>query len=282
MILDPPPQPSKTEHADPAEVDISEHYYPPKTTNRIPSQGLDASSPPTINDDALRELMLGMDPASMRGNGTPPVGPGANPFAGFPGMEGLGGQPGEEDPMMKLFQQMMGGGIPGMDGAGAGGMPAFPGMPGQEMPGSAAAVDVDPYAYLWRIVHAFLALSFGLYIALTTPFTGTKFERESRAFRVKIAEDGTSTLSSSSIHFFYIFATAEVLLQSSRFWFEKGRGIGQGGILGTIQGFLPEPWRGYLSIARRYMRIWTTVSADAMVLVFVLGVCAWVRGGGVA
>lgn len=235
-----------------------------------------------MNDDALRQLMLGFDPATAGGNGTPPgANPFANPFAGFPGMEGLGGSgglggpPGEEDPMMKMLQQMMGGGIPG---EGMNGMPSFPGMPGQPAPGTASA---DPYAYLWRIVHAVFALSLGFYIALTTTFTGTKFERERSGFTAKIAGDETAGLTSSSIHFFWIFATAEVLLQSSRFWFEKGK-VQQGGILGTVMGFLPEPWKGYLALILRYSRIWTTVSGDAMVLVFVLGVCTWLRGGNAA
>jgi len=232
-----------------------------------------------MNDDALRQLMLGLDPAS--GNGTPPTGtnPFANPFAGFPGMAGLGaagqgGASGEEDPMMKMLQQMMGGGFPGADAAG--GMPPFPGMPSQPMPGN--TTNVDPYAYLWRIVHAVFALSLGFYIILTSPFNGTKLSRD---LSTTSNADGTSTLTTSSIHFFYIFATMEVLLQSSRFWLEKGR-VQQGGILGTIQGFLPEPWKGYLGMILRYARIWTTVSADAMVCVFVLGACAWWQGAVVA
>jgi hypothetical protein len=148
-------------------------------------------------------------------------------------------------------------------------------MPGQTTP---SAAEADPYAYLWRIVHAVFALSLGLYIALTTPFTGTKFERERSGFQSNLAGVDGTPLTTSSIHFFYMFATAEVLLQSSRFWLEKGR-VQHGGILGTIMGFLPQPWSGYLALILRYSRIWTTVSGDAMVLVFVLGVCAWLRGG---
>jgi hypothetical protein len=211
-------------------------------------------------------MMLGFDPASA-----PP--PGANPFAGFPGMENMmggmpPGGPDAEDPIMKMMQQMMGG-MGGMPGEG--GMPSFPGMPGQTVDGGG-----DPYAYLWRIVHAVFALALGLYITVTTTFIGTKFERERTGLGFS-SVDG-EVLSPASVHFFWIFATMEVLLQSSRFFLEKGKPQ-QTGIMGMVMGFLPEPYKGWLTLGSRYFRIWTTVSGDALVCVFVLGVCAWYNGG---
>jgi hypothetical protein len=184
----------------------------------------------------------------------------------------MGAPGGGEDPMMKMLQQMMGGGMPG---EGPGGMPSFPGMPGMGMPGQqgAEAAVTDPYAYLWRIVHAVFALALGLYIAFTAEFTGTKLERDMSGIK---ATTGGNGWGQSSIRFFYIFATAEVLLQTSRFYLEKGV-VQQGGILGMVMGFLPQPWKGYLALMLRYGRIWTTVSGDAMVCVFVLGVCSWLR-----
>lgn len=267
--LDAPPQPSI--HADPDEVDISEHYYAPPTTSRIPNNA-SPQTPQGINEDALRQMMLGFDPAAA-GSPSPGANPFANPFAGFPGMggpPGMEGTPGAEDPMMKMLQQMMG----GVPGEGPGGVPTFPGMPGQ-----AVAAAGDPYAYLWRIVHALFALSLGLYIAFTTTFTGTKLERDRSGFNYNIAGEETG-LSASSIHFFWIFATAEVVLQTSRFMVEKGKAQ-HAGMLGTVIGFLPQPWKGYVELAARYSRIWTTVTGDAFACVFVLGVCVWLRGGNV-
>ncbi|KAF4635721.1 hypothetical protein G7Y89_g2372 [Cudoniella acicularis] len=125
---DPPPQPTVASHADPDEVDISQHFYEPSKTTR---RSNNASPTPgqQMSDDQLRQMMLGFDPT-----GTPPSGGNANPFAGFPGLGGMGGMPGmegmgvpgAEDPMMKMLQQMMGGAA----GEGAGGMPTFPGMGG--------------------------------------------------------------------------------------------------------------------------------------------------------
>ncbi|KAI9644315.1 hypothetical protein NHQ30_007672 [Ciborinia camelliae] len=278
----PPPSqastvPSGGDHADPEEVDISNHYYEPQTRTPLPRSQSNAPAQQQINDDQLRQMMLGMDPGSLGGTpGQNPFGgaPGPNPFAGFPGM-GAPGEDGANDPMMKMLQQMMGG-TGGPPGEGQGGMPSFPGMPGMGMPGmgmqdQAQAAAVDPYAYIWRIVHAVFALSLGLYIALTTSFTGTKYAREASG----LANNG---LSADSVHFFWIFATAEVVLLTSRFYLENGNSL-PAGMMGTVMGFLPEPWKGYLGMLVRYVRIWGTVSGDAMVCIFVLGVCAWLRGG---
>lgn len=257
-MAEPPPQPiaSATEHDDPAEVDISNHYYEPTRSSRPSSSPAPNAQ---MSDAALRQMMLGFDPT-----GTPPNA-NANTFAGFPGMDGTG--PGADDPIMKMMQQMIGvGGL----GKGADGMPTFPGMPGQT-----PAETGDPYAYLWRIVHAVCAIGLGLYITFTTPFTGSKVARETPANTSFESEE--SGLSPASVHFFWIFATAEVLLQTSRFFMEKGQ-IQPGGIMGMIMGFLPEPYKGYLAMISRYRRIWTTISADAFACVFVLGVCAWLRG----
>jgi len=195
--------------------------------------------------------------------------PGANPFAGFPGMGGMP-MPGMEDappgddPMMKMLQQMMGGAA----GEGPGGMPSFPGMP--NMPGMGQAAAADPYAYIWRIIHAVFAISLGLYISLTSKFSGSKIARLSSE------SVSTEALTPASMHFFYIFATTQVLLQTSRFYLEKGT-TQQTGILGTVVGFLPEPYKGYVQLVSRYFRIWTTITGDAMILVFVLGVCSWLQ-----
>ncbi|KAM3074265.1 hypothetical protein ACMFMG_002918 [Clarireedia jacksonii] len=207
----------------------------------------------------------------MLGMNTGPAGPGQAPFGpavgGFPGM-GMGGQDASGgDPMMQLLQQMMGGagGPPGEKN----GIPGFPGMPGMNMQDQAQAAAANPYAYLWRIIHAIFALSLGLYIAFTTPFSGTKYEREAGVL------EGLST-----VKFFYVFASVEVLLLSSRYFLEMGKDMGNGeGWLGMAMGVLPEPWKGYLALGKRYMGIWGTVSGDALVCIWVLGCCAWLRGG---
>jgi hypothetical protein len=75
-----------------------------------------------------------------------------------------------------------------------------------------------------------------------------------------------------------MFATFEVVLQSSRFFIERGQLQGSG-ILSTVGGMLPEPYSGYVRLIGRYSVIYSTVVSDAMVVVFVLGAASWWRGG---
>ncbi|PQE25411.1 GET complex subunit GET2 protein [Rutstroemia sp. NJR-2017a BBW] len=204
-------------------------------------------------------MMLGMNPGTA-GPGQVPFGPAVG-GGGFPGM-GMDGQDASgSDPMMQLLQQMMGGGAGGEGSS----MPGFPGMNIQTQSAAAAA---NPSAYLWRIIHAIFALSLGLYIAFTTPFSGTKYERDAGLLEELRTQQ-----------FFYVFASVEVLLLSSRYFLEMGKDAGSGeGWVGMLMGVLPEPWKGYLVLGRRYLGIWGTVSGDALVCVWVLGCCAWLRG----
>jgi hypothetical protein len=158
---------------------------------------------------------------------------------------------GEEDPMAKMLSTMMGGG--GMGGA------------GQQQPFTGSA-------YLWRIVHAISALIIAVYITLTTTFSGSKLARTENSF----VQDASYGLGAKP---FYIFATAELVLQTSRYFVEKGQLQG-GGILATIanSGFVPEPYAQLIRTVGRYSTIYTTIVSDAMVVVFVLGAVAWWKG----
>ncbi|CAH0021960.1 unnamed protein product [Clonostachys rhizophaga] len=245
--------------ADPEEVDISEHFYAPKTTART-NNAPPAGAEPNISEAALRQMMLGFDPAAGGQNGQNPAGP------GIPGAE--------EDPIMKMMSQMMGGGA-----GGPGGMPQFPfGGDGSSFPDLSSFSNLqqekkpqplDTYTALWRLLHALVALGLGLYIAVLTPFTGTKMERELAALSDE-----------ENLHrkdfFFWVFATAEACLLTTRFFLDKGRAPPPG-IVQTVVGFLPEPFKGYVQVVLRYGQIFTTVRADILACMFVLGVCSWWR-----
>lgn len=192
---------------------------------------------------------------------------------------------------MAMLQQMMGA------GAGAGGMPGTGGQPGgpndlppglanifSAMGGAGGASEPPPEqssAWLWRLVHSFFSLGLAIYIVLQTPFTGSKLSRNTAL--TTFDEDWTveSTSAQNFAHFFYLFATFEVIMQSSRYFIEKGQLQGQG-ILSTVAGFLPAPYSGYVRAIGRYAVIYTTVVSDAMVIVFVLGAAVWWRDAGVA
>ena len=207
----------------------------------------------------------------MRDGGTPFMMPGQGINSrGAEAGAGAGGA--DQDPMMRMLQQMMGGAMSGgANGPGEGGLPpelaAVLGGDGQGMNGEVQQNE-DNYGYLWKIVHAAFALTLGLYVIVTTAFNGTKLSRNA-----VVGESDMESVKS----FFWVFATAELLLQSTRFFLERGK-INQGGILAMVARFLPEPWKGYLGLVSRYSRIYSTVVEDAMVVVFVLGVVAWWAG----
>ena len=259
ILVKPAPTPSQftpsvsgTATPDPDEVDISQHHYVPASQPRLPS------------------------PFAFNGNQSGPFGPGQ---ASDP----------SQDPMMAMLQQMM--------GAGAGGMPGIPGAPGQAgappggmPPGLASMFSAmqgggpsEPTpdhssAWIWRLVHSVFSLGLAVYIVLQTPFTGSKLSRDN------VPDDEWATQSSPTdnfTHFFYLFATFQVVLQSSRYFIEQGQLQGSG-ILSTIAGILPHPYSGYVRTVGRYSVIYSTVVSDAMVVVFVLGATSWWRGAAVA
>jgi hypothetical protein len=246
--LNPGPVPTGTATADPEEIDISQHHYSPATQPRLPS-------PFAFEGDAMPSF-----PSAGQGQGTDPA----------------------QDPMMQMLQQMMGGGMPGA------GAPTGSGQPGDLPPGLAnmfsamqggAQQEPSPNessAWIWRIVHSLFSLGLAIFIVSQTPFTGSKLARTSPSIA---KEDWTldSQATETFRRFFYMFATFEVLMQSTRYFLEKGRLQGSG-ILNTIGQVLPEPYAGYVRVVGRYSVIYSTVVSDAMVVIFVLGAACYWKG----
>jgi GET complex subunit GET2 len=242
-----------------------------------------------MSEAQLRQLMLGLEPPNpqqqQQCGGAPPP----------PGMEGLG-----EDPMMKLMQQMMGGAFPGAGGPG-GANPfagtameglfnaAAAGGAGPQAQQEAASAAADTTANTWRIVHAVFALGLGLYAALSTTFTGTQRERDldeltaaSPFGATRGADDDLQhqrSLEQTRAYFFYVFTSVEAVLLTSRYFLAKGSAqAGGGGMLWTISGLLPPGnLQSGLRHVLRYADMFSTVRGDALLCVFVLGVCCWLR-----
>ncbi|KAM0815252.1 hypothetical protein AB5N19_01046 [Seiridium cardinale] len=276
---------NQNSHDDPEEVDISQHYYAPQQRPRGPEA--------SMSESQLRQMMRGFEgPGS--GAGTPP--PGGNPFLNPsggadlpPGMEGLA-----DDPMMKIMQQMMGGA--GFGGGPGGGNPfAGTGMEGlfggggpEGLQAQQAAAVTDKSANIWRLLHAVFALGLGLYIALTTTFTGAQTERElgslstSATTGTKPYDDfgdvaeGAASIEQTRAYFFYLFTSIEAVLLTTRYFLDKHRAP-PSGIIWTISGFLPGQLGSGIRHALRYGETFSTVRSDALVCVFVLGVCCWLR-----
>ncbi|KAK4179922.1 hypothetical protein QBC36DRAFT_297995 [Triangularia setosa] len=270
------PAPSSSAHiaADPEEVDIStsEHFYRPASTNRIPEPT--AGENMDINEQALRQMMLGFD------------GPGSTPTLGGGGGE----DPMQEDPMMAMMMQMLGGGAPGGGSsgtdanpfAGLAGMGGFPGMPGTTPQDNQPQHPPSKIPALFKILHTLIALSLGLYLLLSTPFTGSKLDRDKSI----LAESGAAVFQSpeenqAKKNFVWAFATAEMLLFTTRFIMESqmgGSGEQTSGILGGLVGFLPQPLKGRVEMGVRYAKVVGRVRGDVLLVVFILGVGNWLRG----
>jgi hypothetical protein len=140
------------------------------------------------------------------------------------------------------------------------------GAAGQKAPEAVAQKNAT---YVWKLVHAIFALILATYIALTSTFNGTKLSRSQSVY-----SDDTSY--GLGPRLFIIFTSAELVLQSTRYFLERGQLQG-GGMLATVanSGFIPEPYANYIRILGRYITIAQTIFADAMVVVFVFGCIAW-------
>ncbi|KAI0181938.1 hypothetical protein GGR52DRAFT_526849 [Hypoxylon sp. FL1284] len=269
------PKPIPDPHGDPEEVDISQHYYEPRATARPPPT--DDASGGMSEAQQLRQMMLDLDRGAGAAGTPPPM--------GMPGIDGAGG----EDPMMQMLTKMMSGGGLG----GAGGANPFAGTPLDGLLGSmgggtgpnaggpnpnpmqqAQQVAANKTANVWRILHAVFALGLGLYVALSTTFAGTLDERERSATAAESTDDGS--IEHARTYFFYAFTSVEALLLTARYFLDAGREPPKGWMW-SVAGFLPEPAGGYARHALRYAQILGTVRSDALVCVFVLGLCSWWR-----
>ncbi|KAL9128648.1 MAG: hypothetical protein Q9217_002708 [Psora testacea] len=259
----PPLAPNTRAHtADPEEVDLSTHPSASRTPNLQNAAGAGAGAGAQPTEADIRTLLrAGASPTPI--------------IDTHPGQAGA-----EEDPMMKMISQLMGGGMPGAEGT-VGGDEGLPPALAAMLGGTAGAAGAqtqqapvsDMYDYVWKIVHSLFALMLGVYVTTTsTALVGPVVRIPG-----KVLSGDTPT--NDGIDLFWAFATAELVLQSSRYFLERGRtGSQLGGWMGMAIGLLPEPYRTYIRLVGRYSGIWNTIVEDGMVLVFVVGVFSWWKG----
>jgi GET complex subunit GET2 len=193
--------------------------------------------------------------------------------------------PPSDDPMIQMMQQLLGGAMndgsagpnalpPGFANllSGAGFPPGTTAPPGGGQQAMEQSSMPTVSAATWRLMHALLSLLLALVVTVRSPvpFTGSRVSRE----LADLGGVGTDF----GKRLFIAFASMEVVLQSSRYFMEKGQLQGSG-ILGTLTRLLPEPWAGYVRVVGRYGVIFSTIVSDALVIVFALGMAAWWNGG---
>lgn len=279
---------------------------PPRhsSSSPSPSSSSSSSSPSdhqnrdfiAAQEAELRRLLRGKRPpggAGFGGGGGPNNNNNMENLLFGPREGGLSVGQGQEEDLnpIKMLQQLMGGeggggklppGLPPGMAAMLGGMMPPPSSltssaagGGFAQNGQMADDNKNDGEYLWKIIHAVFALGLGIYITAMSTFSGAKS-----------ASSGATTITTTAAgvdadgevrRFFWAFATAELVLQSTRFFLEKGR-VSQSGWVGVLMGFLPEPYKGYLALGTRYGGIYTTVVQDAMAVLFVLGCVAWWKG----
>ena len=121
-------------------------------------------------------------------------------------------------------------------------------------------------ASVWRVLHPFIAFALGLYIYQVHVFKGTLIQRTMQ-----------NVEGDRPLNLFWLFATVELVLQSTRYLLE--RDLEQPGMLATVANVLPEPWKGRAKLLARHKGIWNTLVSDGLVVIWVLGATAWWQGG---
>lgn len=250
---------------DPDEADIS----------TVSGPGTPGAARPAALDDewaaAMRQMQQPPPPRRAPGQG------GAGTAGGVGGgTQGGGG--GSDDPMVQMMQQLA-----GLTGGPGNAPPTDPNQPPGDLPPflqallnaeqterEAAKTPPTGGASVWRIVHAVFAGALAIYVALSSAFTGTEHARHTSVY---------APAAGAGPRLFVLFASAELLLQSTRFFLERGQLSGSG-TLATVanSGLVPEPYAQYVRTLGRYAGIAQTILSDAMVIVFVCGAWAWWNG----
>ena len=166
-----------------------------------------------------------------------------------------------EHPMIQMLQQILGAAPQGSGAADVppqGLPPNFAAMMGNF--GGEADLNGDLHQdagseekLMWKVVHAVFAVLLGLYVITSSSTLGEPM------VRIKGRSLNHDTTMQDGTNIFWAFATVELVLQSTRYFLQKGKTSSSfGGIMNTLTAFLPEPWAGYLRLAAQYSGIWTT------------------------
>ncbi|KAI9283441.1 hypothetical protein BC943DRAFT_99953 [Umbelopsis sp. AD052] len=191
--------------------------------------------------------------------------------------------PGEDEANARIYQdqmaaiqRMMGGSSPFGDIPGAPGMnassqqdpmSAFPFNPAMMAGMQPVQTTPDTTAKYWTLAHFVTMAMLGIY-AIVAEF---KANGRSHFANLILSNEPDSPFSSSSAFpLFWYFVTLELILQSSRLFYQKGQPP-PSSMLGTIAGYLPPPFSTGILLFLRYSLIWKCLVNDCCLLVFIIG-----------
>ncbi|KAH8551709.1 hypothetical protein BGW37DRAFT_519984 [Umbelopsis sp. PMI_123] len=197
--------------------------------------------------------------------------------------------PGEDEANARIYQDRMAA-IQRMFGLGGPGSPPFGDIPGAPGMNTASSSQQDPMssfpfnpammagmqpvqttpdttAKYWTLIHFVTMSLLGIY-AVISEF---KITGSSHFAHLMLNKEPDSVFPyGPSFPLFWYFVTLELILQSSRLFYQKGQPP-QSSILGSIAAYLPPPFSTGILLFLRYSLIWKCLVNDCCLLLFIVG-----------
>ncbi|KAL9548948.1 hypothetical protein MBANPS3_005440 [Mucor bainieri] len=264
----PSPSPSTSSINKPASTPSASTPPPFRTQRRDsddPSEELGAPQP--LND---MNTMMNQQFASMFGG-----------ISGIPGSEGSAFNPaaalmangshaeGQQQANMDPFQQLFANAAAAQGGQGGfnpAALLATMAGGGAEQPMTEEQQKMDRSQKYWNLLHFILMVLLGFY-AVYTEWTRAGSERFA-----SLLSSNASVASYPAVHvpLFWYFITIELGLQSARMFYQQGT-MPPTSTIATLATQLPHPFGSIITIFLRYRLIWTCLSQDICILVFIIG-----------
>ncbi|EPB82101.1 hypothetical protein HMPREF1544_11183 [Mucor circinelloides 1006PhL] len=261
----PSPSPSTSSINKPASVNTPPSFRTQRRDSDDPSEELGAPQP--LND---MNAMMNQQFASMFGGISGIPGSEGNAFSPAAALMANGahaeGQQANMDPFQQLFANAAAaqGGQGGFNPAAL--LATMAGGGGAEQPMTEEQQKIDRSQKYWNLLHFIMMIILGFY-AVYTEWTRAGSERFA-----SLLSSNASVANYPAIHvpLFWYFITIELGLQSARLFYQQGT-MPPTSTIATLATQLPHPLGSIITIFLRYRLIWTCLSQDICILVFIIG-----------
>lgn len=160
------------------------------------------------------------------------------------------------------------------------GMPANgPNAPGSSnIPPPTAVPKSQKADLMWMILHfvvfVFLAITAGFGFSQLSAFGNVDVGINNQSGDKNVEPNALMLNTYSSSKLMWYFSTAELILQSTRFFIEKGAPPADS-IIVTIANYIPYPFNEYFYNGARYIKMLRVIMQDFCVVLFVAGICSY-------